>query len=272
MFLFQVWMRSISSSPCIASSIAIALEKKRDVVIHAFSTDWRLKCAFVQRTIASAIEKHGIEDPVMRREMNDLVAASLVVADCKGEERVTLHCLGDGRESYAEAVPAVGEVRAYARLNAEQSGASVLRLSRVSYGSTEASSSTVAGRAVQPLLAVQGLASLVFEGGAVVMEQSAQKPLAFEEQQALQGARSHVFVHCSLFLLLSDRLLSFGPPREGETATHFVERLAAGEKVHISRVWTAFHCRCVLPQNAKSFASVGEVLKCHFCAKNHVVT
>ncbi len=235
--------------------VTVALEGKRDVVIHAFSHRWRMKAAFVGRTVRRAAEAHGIEGRQRLRELGEAVTASLVAADCKGEERVVVNMLGEGKEVYSEALPAVGEVRAYYLEGAEHEGPGLTRMSRITYGAAEASSSTVAGRGARELLRAQGLAALLFgEEGGVVMEQSADVPLEQANRDALQ-----------------DRLDAFGPPRAAETPSEYVARLVGDEEVHVSRIWTAFHCRCVLPQNATTFAKKGEVLTCKFCSKGHFV-
>lgn len=245
-------MKRARFRPFSSEAKSLALEAQRDVVVHAFSDKWRLKCAFVSRTIQSAVTRHNLLD-------NDLgigrvIAASLLAVDCKGEERVSVHMIGGAQECFAESMPAVGEVRAYARLTAESTGPAITRLSRVAYGATEASSSTVAGHDAEKLLQAQGLACRLFSGGGIVMEQSAALPLALEHQLALQ-----------------DRVSAFGDPEPGELASEYVRRLASGDAIKISRVWTAFHCRCVLPTNARSFAQPGDVLVCQFCAREHHV-
>lgn len=174
----------------LSSGAALALEGRRDVVIHAYTREWRLKAAFVGRTVAEAARRHGLEgqeDAAARRELGEAMAAALVAVDCKEEERVIVHLAGEGRETYAEALPAVGEVRGYVRAapeRAEQAGRA--RLSRVQYGAAEAASSTVEGRAARGLLRAQGLAALLWEGGAVVMEQSAVRPLQLASREAFQ--------------------------------------------------------------------------------------
>jgi hypothetical protein len=251
-------------------SAALALEARRDVVLHAYTRDWRLKAAFVSRTVAMAAQRHGLTEATEVQGLGRAMTAALVAADTKDEERVVVSVAGQGHETYAEALPAVGEVRGYARASPEREGQPRLaRLSRVVYGAKEASSSTVEGE-VEQLLRAQGLAALMWEGGGVVMEQSAQHPLELARRDALQVCSFFLFV--SILKLRQDRLDAFGSPRAGELPSEYVARLAGpDESLRVSRVWTAFHCRCVLPTNARSFAQPGEKLTCHFCAKEHLV-
>ena len=235
-----------------SESAALALEARRDVVVHAWSDRWRLKAAFLSRTVASAALRHDLSEERDLRELSEAMTAAMIGWDCKGEERVTVALLGEGREVLAEALPAVGEVRGFVRVGAE--GRGLARGARVAYGASEAASSTVEGREASRLMRAQGLATVVWARGGAAMEQSAAVAVEAGMQKEFQ-----------------ERLDRVGMPREGELPSEYVARVAGKDEFRAHRVWTTFHCRCVLPSNAASFAASGEVLVCHYCAAKHVV-
>lgn len=252
------WLSS-SSSLLEEEDAALALEERRDVVVSVFGAAWRGKCAAAERTVREAGRRHGVAEARLPL-LSQAVCAALLACDAKGEERVAVTLRRGARVAFAEALPALGEVRAYLR---EEEGEGeegakeeeeTAHLAFVAYGARAPSVSVVRGGA-EALLRAQGLAARFFPFGAAVLAQSAAAPPSLEAQEQLRA-----------------RLDALAPM---QSASELARRLAPSEEerrqLRLARVWTAFHCRCALPANARAFAAPGETLVCHFCAKHHLV-
>ena len=231
------------------------LEGVRDVTIHSWGSGWRLKAAFIRRSLEDAMRRHHV-DEMHRAELSEVMTGSLIGMDAKDEERCSITVMGDARQTFAEAIPLLGEVRSYSRPieDAPNHMPSTTSMTRILLGAREPATTTVAGRSVSSLLRLDGGESLFWEGGGVMLQQSAD----VEHSDAAQHE-------------LRDLLEGCGPPREDENPTQWLERLLQDRPRRERRIWTAFHCRCKLPKNARDLGDVGDVMTCHFCNKDHVI-
>ena len=139
-------------------SLRRQLESIRDHTVHAWGHGWRLKAVWAQQTVAETLRRHQLDESESEG-LSEAILASLVGTDSKGEERAVVI----GPRVYAEAIPALGEVRAFVGHQTGHEGQ--IRLGRIQEGAREPAWSIVAG-GVPELLRAQGAAQvLLWPGG-----------------------------------------------------------------------------------------------------------
>lgn len=212
------------------------LEGLRDVVVHAWGGGWRLKAAFVGRTTDDALSRHRLVGSSQHRAgLGGVVAASLMM-DAKAEER----CIVSHGGYHAEAMPALGEVRAWVQPDNDSDHDAVAHLGRVQQGTHHVAWSIA--QDLPSVLAVGRRGSLVWPLGCAVLEDA-------------PGGGS------------ADGI-ALSAPLPDELPSDWLERVVAGRAHSADRVWVAFRCRCVTP---KIDAFAGETAICQFCGKEHIV-
>src|SRR5690242_20612444 len=132
--------------------LRVKLESKRDVALHFYGKDWRGKLAQHRSTLSTIAEQHGVVEDALMQELSSSITASLVASDAKDEERCIVTVSGEHREVYAEAIPALGEVRGFLREGVRELLPSTITMNRVLYNASKPVYSVVQGRDVGELL------------------------------------------------------------------------------------------------------------------------
>jgi redox-regulated HSP33 family molecular chaperone len=252
------------------------LDGLRDSVVHVYTPLFRLSVAHYPSTLATACSRHGIDVVGDVSDLSAAIGGALLSMDVKGEERCTMTMLNkrENKEIYAEAIPAVGEVRAYVKELGEQVPYEVTTLQRVMYDQAKPVVSVVAGRgsaAVVDLLArTTAKKARLWDGGALTLEPmpSNKNAMHIDKLVAFDGA--------------------WGGPAKHVT-DQWLPALCEGQVLEaaiasLRRVLVAWHCRCskdsfvnqlrLIPTaDVKDMQLQGQrELVCHYCARAHVMT
>lgn len=230
----------------------------RDRITLAMTSDSLFRAAIIRNshTVRTAQEKHGLDAITSLVLARTLTGASLMASFLKGEERVSIHCDGDGVISsvYAEAMQ-LGEVRGYVNRNkspveARQSplGEGLLRVRRIRYGEFEP---------------VTGIVELrkgdVTTDLSHYLTQSEQIPSAFvidvayDESnlirqsvgllvQAMPGARPEDIFKVYDTIDYLDRLTEFAD--KGYSTGEMLKQIMPSEITEISTTPVDYFCRC----------------------------
>jgi len=270
----------------------------RDRITLAMTSDGLFRAAVIRNsnTVRTAQQKHSlgpIESLVLGRA---LTGASLMASFLKGEERVSIHCEGDGIISsvYAEAMQ-LGEVRGYVHANTKtvvdrQSplGEGLLRVRRVRYGEFE------------PITGIVELSKGdVTTDLSFYLTQSEQIPSAFVMDvaydnddlirqsvgllvQAMPGARPEDIFKVYDTIDYLDRLAEFAD--KGYTTAEMLSQIMPTEITEISTSPVDYFCRCSHDsfkgllltlglEEITGMESAGQnELVCQYCSTHYLLT
>lgn len=275
------------------------LDRLRDAVVRTHTPSWRLAVAHYPRTLEEALRRHSVPD-ASALTLSAAIGASLLTMDggwswcvsfahpftpgaAKGDERcvVTMVERDPDREVYAEAMPRVGEVRAFVKDVALPPDTPPLTtVARVLYAAAKPVLSVVEGTGEQGVhnLFVRSspMAVRLWRGGMMTLEETVTSATDVSTARARD---------------MLERLPAWG----ADGPVHYVEDdvlpLLCGADAVLqraavdatARTLVAYHCRCSRAQFVAALPGLGRAavldmrakgqreLVCHFCATPHVM-